>query len=1007
MIDICNLKLNIKELTIKYTPMRLKTLFFLFLFLLIPHQAEYNSLSVVINEIAWMGTDKSANDEWMELKNTAASAVDLAGWKLTAEDGTPDIILSGVIEAGEYFLLRRMDDEAGGYLKYAGALGNGGEKLLLMNSDGEIMDMVDAATGWPAGDNADKRTMAKDESSGVWKNSRDSGGTPGASNLLEENSSGSSIQTGSQETAAPNTSVGSIFLPGSVLINEFVSDPADGDDEWIELFNKSGREIEADNWTISDGSGAVTRLSSEMIMGSFIVITKPKGNLNNGGDEIVLKYNGIVIDRVVYGGWGNDSSANAPAAGKSYATARRIDGYDTGRNSVDFALTDTLTPGQKNIITNSFLVDNVENADGISGQNEQIYITELLPDPEGPDDENEFIELFNNGQEPADLSGWILKDNSKKTYKLSLTIPAKSYAAIYRKESRIALNNSGDSVFLFSPGSDEYSRKVDYGKAKTGQSYNLTGLGKDEWVWSETLTPGRENIFKAVNLPPTVDFYWPEIIVVGRPVLFDSSDTVDPEDDKLEFKWDFGDGFTNILPNPEHTFFNVGKYNIKLTVSDGVNNVLKEKVLDLSGGIKAEIDNAAMAVPIISAKPAIKPEIRVNEIMPNPIGNDSGEWIELYNFGRTGFNLLGWRLDDEEGGSKPYILPDNYLDMGGYLTIGRDQSKIALNNDRDAVRLFDPEGVLVHQVEYEKPPEGKSYAYENGQWHWTAAPTPQSENIIVIDNGKIVKTASAAAGSENPAKSNESEYTAVSLADIKTIEAGEKIRVLGRVAVLPDMVASQYFYIVDSGAAQVYSYKKDFPKLNIGDIIEVVGEISVVNSETRIKTKSAADIRVIENQPPPNAIELACEDVNEENAGELVKIAGQITSRKGSDIFVDDGTAEVRVFIKKTSGIVAKDFKAGETVSAAGIINMTKTGPRLMPRFPEDMEKLEESDENKLEAAGSVLGEKTAFASTGSNEWTLPARDGKEELYKHILIVAGGLIILLGWWIFKIKVLEG
>jgi hypothetical protein len=57
--------------------------------------------------------------------------------------------------------------------------------------------------------------------------------------------------------------------------------------------------------------------------------------------------------------------------------------------------------------------------------------------------------------------------------------------------------------------------------------------------------------------------------------------------------------------------------------------------------------------------------------------------------------------------------------------------------------------------------------------------------------------------------------------------------------------------------------------------------------------------------------------------------------------------------------------------------------------------KLEEADTVEPDVKGEVLGEKTAFASAGDKEWVLPARDGEEELYKHILIVAGGLIILL------------
>ena len=66
---------------------------------------------VVINEIAWMGTLSSFNDEWIELFNNTGTPIDLTGWTLNSLDGTPSITIpSGSIDAGGYFLLERTDD---------------------------------------------------------------------------------------------------------------------------------------------------------------------------------------------------------------------------------------------------------------------------------------------------------------------------------------------------------------------------------------------------------------------------------------------------------------------------------------------------------------------------------------------------------------------------------------------------------------------------------------------------------------------------------------------------------------------------------------------------------------------------------------------------------------------------------------------------------------------------------------------------------------------------------
>ncbi|TGB02436.1 phospholipase D-like domain-containing protein [Halobacillus salinus] len=117
--------------------------------------------SVVISEVAWMGTDVSYNDEWMELHNTTTSDISLDGWTLNAQDGTPAISLSGTIPAGGYYLLERTDDTtvsgAEADLIYAGSLSNSGENLEL-RQDTQVIDSVDQ---WYAGDNTTKATMER------------------------------------------------------------------------------------------------------------------------------------------------------------------------------------------------------------------------------------------------------------------------------------------------------------------------------------------------------------------------------------------------------------------------------------------------------------------------------------------------------------------------------------------------------------------------------------------------------------------------------------------------------------------------------------------------------------------------------------------------------------------------------------------------------------------------------------------------------------------------------
>ncbi len=116
--------------------------------------------------------------------------------------------------------------------------------------------------------------------------------------------------------------------------------------------------------------------------------------------------------------------------------------------------------------------------------------------------------------------------------------------------------------------------------------------------------------------------------------------------------------------------------------------------------------------------------ILLSEIMPNPEGTDTDtEWIELYNGGTVNVDLGNWSLDDEEGGSEPYIFPaGTVVEAQDFLVIERSVSNISLNNDTDEVRLFDFQSTVQDTVAYEGSPEGQSYA-RIGLEEWADAGT--------------------------------------------------------------------------------------------------------------------------------------------------------------------------------------------------------------------------------------------------------------------------------------------
>lgn len=122
----------------------------------------------------------------------------------------------------------------------------------------------------------------------------------------------------------------------------------------------------------------------------------------------------------------------------------------------------------------------------------RIFINEILPYPEGPDEQDEWIELYNSNNFEVDLSGWKIQDSAgaQKTYTIKNKIPAFGFLILKRPETKITLNNDQDALTLFSPDGTPVD-SASCPKAPKNQSYNRTNSG---WSWSLTLTPGAKNV---------------------------------------------------------------------------------------------------------------------------------------------------------------------------------------------------------------------------------------------------------------------------------------------------------------------------------------------------------------------------------------------------------------------------------------------------------------------------------------------------------------------------------
>jgi hypothetical protein len=141
--------------------------------------------------------------------------------------------------------------------------------------------------------------------------------------------------------------------------------------------------------------------------------------------------------------------------------------------------------------------------------------------------------------------------------------------------------------------------------------------------------------------------------------------------------------------------------------------------------------------PTATATPTPEPEqtgVRLNEILPVPaqdgIVDEMDEWIELYNAGLVAVDLSGWLLDDDEGGSDPYPIPEGTAILPGAFTLFYGQTTgLTLDDSGDAVRLLDPDGAVVDAVAFGELAPNASYSRDDvGTWHAHWPPSPGLPN---------------------------------------------------------------------------------------------------------------------------------------------------------------------------------------------------------------------------------------------------------------------------------------
>jgi len=428
---------------------------------------------IIINEINYSYNQPFLGiqaEDWVELYNNSSNTHDISNWIIADSDSIYTIPTGTMILPGQYLVFARskaLFRKAHPNTAVIGPTGLGfsskGEMVALLDPSGCLMDGLNYGTDgdWvsaPDGSGATLSLLAPsiDNAEPIsWASSGNYGGTPGAINTFN----------------TCNTA-------NTIIINEinYKSAVSPFPDDWVELHNVSGIDIDISNWQFHDSQNFYTIPNGIVIpAGDFYVlvrdtvsfknvfpsVTNYSGNFGLGmssAGEIVGLFDEhrCPIDIVEY----DSSSPWATTPNASGPTLSLIDPtYDNDLPGSWVASTQgnapNGTPGAPNNISDPCIVGLPE-----------IVINEINYNPSPFNSSGDWMELHNISSYNSNLSNWTLQyQNTTYTFPAGTIINADGFLVLvqnttlfnnefptitnYISAPALNLDDDGDRLFLY------------------------------------------------------------------------------------------------------------------------------------------------------------------------------------------------------------------------------------------------------------------------------------------------------------------------------------------------------------------------------------------------------------------------------------------------------------------------------------------------------------------------------------------------------------------------------
>lgn len=669
--------------------------------------------AILINEVYSRGT--AEDPDWVELYNASDVAADISGFKIYDSGGQSgakpkkEVPAGTSIAAKGFYVLVVDDGTESGF-----GLSSAGEQIWMENAAGNQVDNVT----FPAFEPTQSYGRVPDGGTG-WE-------------ILNTITKGTANST---EQPLPQ-----------LFINEVFSQGTTEDPDWVEIYNASPFDADLTGWKIYDSGGqGGTKPKKELPAGTilpakgfFVIVVDDESEsgfgLSSNGEQIWLEN--------PQGAVAKDLTFPALTATQSYGA------YPDGTDAMQ--IFEIVTKGAAN--NNEIPV--VAN----------VWINEVFS--RGTTEEPDWIELYNDGDNAVDLTGWKVYDSGgqsgtkpKMEIPAGTSIAAKGFLVVTVDDgsaSGFGLSSGGEKVWL--DNATMPADSVEFPALEETQSYGRYPDGSTNLQVLATVTKGLPN---DNSVPQLAALYINEVYsrgIVSDPDWIEIYNDANADFDMTGWKIYDAGGQAGTKPKKEFPSGTVipAKGFVVIVVDDG-----SESGFGLSsGGEKVWLEKPEGMLADSLEFPALEENtsfgrypdgsqnLQVMTTVTKGAANQTGgsatiivlmnetysrgttedpDWIEIYNDSEVDVDLTGYKIYDAGGysGTKPKkefpagtIIPSK----GFYVIVvdDADASGFGLSSGGDEVWFEKADGTVIDHVVIPAMEVTQSYGRQpDGSENWT------------------------------------------------------------------------------------------------------------------------------------------------------------------------------------------------------------------------------------------------------------------------------------------------